>query len=370
MFARNPRRGPRGVTMQFRLGSHARRAVLLATGVLGCATASVRSASISTSQASLAGPAHRRGSTSGAEVVGVEDAHRTIELPLRQLKTAHIVLPVVIGGRAPMSFILDTGASMSVITPQTRDALGYSPQAGLAVEGRGAGGTITNVKLLVLERLEIGPRTYRKHAVAVADLSHLEEKLEAPIAGILGRNFLARHKVEIDFSTGMIRLHPEGSNLEQGEMSGRRLERVPFTEFESAPLIRVQVKLNDKHTVPAVLDLGAGRSVMNWEAAKRVGVSRKSKGVKPSKEPLLGADNKPISTASYRFARLALGATTFAQPEVFLADLPVFRTLGIADGPAMVFGIDMLRDRVIIIDYAKQTVHISQPLSPTITAVR
>ncbi|MBS0461850.1 MAG: retroviral-like aspartic protease family protein [Proteobacteria bacterium] len=53
-------------------------------------------------------------------------------------------------------------------------------------------------------------------------------------------------------------------------------------------------------------------------------------------------------------ARIDIGAVTFARPAVRFADMPVFRTLGLDDGPALILGMDQLsRMGAIAIDFPR-----------------
>jgi hypothetical protein len=194
---------------------------------------------------------------------GVQEAPKLVELPLRRSASGHVLIAVDLGSLGTGDFVLDTGASMSVITPATRDGLGIAADAGLVAEGRGAGGSLGEIRIVTIPRLRVGGRSYDGHTVAVMDLEHLAEKLGQPFAGILGRNFLERHILDVDFPAGQLRLWPPDAAV--GGVDS--LQQVGITRFEAGGLIRVEVVLDGKVTMPAVLDLGAGRSVIDWQAA-------------------------------------------------------------------------------------------------------
>ena len=44
---------------------------------------------------------------------------------------------------------------------------------------------------------------------------------------------------------------------------------------------------------------------------------------------------------------------------LYIGDIGVFETLGIADGPAMVLGVDLLNDRRVLIDYPAHVLLVS-----------
>jgi len=280
----------------------------------------------------------------------------TVELELERLASGHLVVPLRVEAHT-FSFILDTGASTSVITPKTRDALGIAADAGMKVEAAGANGSVDGVRLLNVEAVEVGPRTYRDLSMAVMELGHLESKLGAPVDGILGRNFLARNDVEIDFVTKKLRMYKPGA-IDAGTLTVRQMIAVPYGSFP-AGLMRIDVQLDGKVDVPAVFDLGAARSVVNWHAARALGVDAKAAEKLPAAASVVGADDRALATSRHTFGRLATGDLRVERPELHIADLEVFATLGVADGPAMVFGLDLVDDRRLVIDYADQKIYVS-----------
>jgi predicted aspartyl protease len=303
-------------------------------------------------------PAAAGQTTGGAPSAEDRTSQPTVELPLKQLSSNHIVVPFAIGAREPMAFILDTGASTSVISRETQRVLGYRDEDGTPVKGQGANGELNDVRLFSVPDARVGDRVYRDLSVAVMDLRHLQDKLDEPVAGILGRNFLARHDLEIDFVGRKLLLH--GSDgVETGNVDVSAMAASEYGNMVGG-LIGIEVSIDGGEAFPAVLDLGAARSVMNWHAARAVGLSRNSKALADSPEALLGADNTPIETKFITFETIAVGAAKIAKPTVYIADLVVFQTLGVADGPAMVFGVDMLVQRSIVIDYQSQQVYISR----------
>ncbi|MCA9662080.1 MAG: aspartyl protease family protein [Myxococcales bacterium] len=285
----------------------------------------------------------------------------TVELPLRQIASEHIVLAVAVGDQPAMDYILDTGASMTVITPQTRDSLGIAADAGVAVKAAGAGGEVaTEVRVIELEGVVVGERTYDTIPAAVMNLDHLIAKLDHPVAGILGRNFLERHDVELDLAGGALRFHGAGALARRDADRLAEMRAVPFDRFPIG-LIRIKVKLDGAHDLAGVFDLGAGRTVINWRAAAAAGLRPDSKGVTKASEAALGADTQMMALRKARFASVGLGDVTFADPELYIADLPVFDTLGIGDEPAIVFGVNMVAGRTVVIDYENSTIYLSDP---------
>jgi predicted aspartyl protease len=104
---------------------------------------------------------------------------------------------VEVNGLGPFNFVLDTGASSSVITPNTAKAAGVK-RTGKSPIAVGAGGRI-KAGLAKLKTLRLAPYTARNLEVALMDLDGVEKRLGIRVAGIIGYNFLRNYVVTIDF---------------------------------------------------------------------------------------------------------------------------------------------------------------------------
>lgn len=284
-----------------------------------------------------------------------------IRLPLRRLASGHIVVAVTVDDGSPVEFVLDTGASVSVVTPSTRDRAGFGPEDGVIAQAAGAGGSIPEVRVLELPHLGVAGRDYSDLTVAVMDLSHLDEDDEHTLGGILGKNFLARHVVSLDFVDGELLLFPADA-VESGQVHVDGLLGVAYTEFP-AGLIRLDVAVDGGATMPAVLDLGAGRTIMNWHAAGELGLSPDA-GELQRVDSMRGADNNPLDARLRTFERLTLGDLEFQSPPIVIADLPVFEQLGVAGVPAMVVGVDLFAHRELVLDFGARRLYVSELRPP------
>lgn len=275
-------------------------------------------------------------------------------VPLRRAKTGHILVPVEFEDRR-FEFILDTGASISVITPTTRAAIGMPDDAGNEVPAAGANGDIANVRIVELANMRVAGRVYALTMAAVMSLEHLEGPLGEALPGILGQSFLAEHHLELDFAARTVTLHPR-------EADPPRLPDAVVVDYEFfavAALIKLQVSVNGSKPFPALLDLGAARSILNWRAAKLLGLDPQSPDLERAPEPMLGADNQPLELRVHRFDQIDVGTHRVDHPELYIGDIGVFQTLDMADGPAMVFGVDMFAGQRIVIDYAAQQIQVA-----------
>jgi len=126
---------------------------------------------------------------------GMPTSHETwVTFRLAGSKQALILLPVFIDGRGPYSFLLDTGATSTVVSNELADAL--TLPLGEKQDGRGAGGKMTLVKSQV-PSLTLGVEMLEGLPVSVTDLSFLGRAMGVQVDGALGHSFL-RHFAILD----------------------------------------------------------------------------------------------------------------------------------------------------------------------------
>lgn len=107
-----------------------------------------------------------------------------------------IILETTVEGQGPFRFVLDTGASLTIISPelaQTLDITLEQPQVGL-----GAGGGV-EVRIGTVRSVSIGETRQENVKVGVMDLRGIAAAVGSEIDGIIGYNFLSNYRVMIDY---------------------------------------------------------------------------------------------------------------------------------------------------------------------------
>jgi predicted aspartyl protease/thioredoxin-like negative regulator of GroEL len=139
-----------------------------------------------------------------------------VELPMRTTSSGFISGEVQIEGvNKPLNFIIDTGASISVLSDKLagREELA-SFREGVRMRVFGAAGVEEDVKTLVLPRVLVGTHSQRGVSAAVLDLDSINETTGFEQTGIIGGNFLFNYRITFDFKRGVLRLEtqPGGGN--------------------------------------------------------------------------------------------------------------------------------------------------------------
>ena len=133
-----------------------------------------------------------------------------IEIPLRTTASGFITGELRLEGvERPQNFIIDTGASITVVSERLaaqEEMSAYLQKTRMRVFG--AAGIADDVKIVVLPRVTLGPLIRENIRAAVLDLEPLNETAGFTQDGILGANFLRHFRVGLDFQRGVIRLEP------------------------------------------------------------------------------------------------------------------------------------------------------------------
>jgi predicted aspartyl protease len=158
-------------------------------------------------------------SRQGLKFAQAPDAQpEVIEIPVRTTASGFITGELRLEGiERPQNFIIDTGASISVISERLADTEGmaaYLQNTRMRIFG--AAGVADDVRLFLLPRVTVGTLMRENLGAAVLDLEPINETAGFTQDGILGANFLRHFRVAFDFQRGVIRLEPLARTARDG----------------------------------------------------------------------------------------------------------------------------------------------------------
>ncbi len=143
-----------------------------------------------------------------------------LEIPLRTTSSGFLSGEVRLEGvERPLNFIIDTGASVSVVSEKLaaeEQLINYLEPTRLRIYG--AAGIADDVKSLLLPKVMLGTFTRERISAAILDLEPVNETAGFTQNGILGGNYLRHFRVSFDFQRGLIRLEPLNKNARSGEV--------------------------------------------------------------------------------------------------------------------------------------------------------
>lgn len=281
--------------------------------------------------------------------------------PMTVLPNGLPVAHVSVEGHGPFRFIIDTGASSTAVLPALHAALPVRLKAAAKQNLHGAGGAQT-VDLLQLDRLGVGGRLEKGlRAFNLPD----GPVNQMGVHGVLGADVLARYELEMDVPGRRWSLREPA----EARSAGGPFVAVPF-DLDDANAPRFTVLVDGK-PIAAMLDTGARGTIINWAAARAL-------GVKPSDPDLAhgasaqGATSGATTLVAKQFGELRIGELSNADPRLMIGDLPFFAVLGLSETPGMILGIDQLSTAPFVVDYGRRELRFSArsreragPLSPS-----
>ncbi|GIM03551.1 hypothetical protein Vretimale_8301 [Volvox reticuliferus] len=181
-----------------------------------------------------------------------------------------LVAPIDVEDVGFVNFLLDSGSSGALITAELRESLGLSPSDGQVVKGVDSSGLTLRQKVR-LPPLRLGPQLLD---IRDAYVTTLKSDHDIDVGGVLGLNFLRMFELEICQDRQRMAFHPPG-HIDKGVLDVEGMARLKCDVLKGG-LLGVPVSLNGSARFPAILDLGANFSILNWPAAELAGVRRGS----------------------------------------------------------------------------------------------
>ncbi len=135
---------------------------------------------------------------------------KNLSLPLRLTSSGFLSGEVELEGvQVPLNFIVDTGASVSVIS----DALANSKEISPFIKAEkmrviGAAGITEDVPSFLLPRISFGTHSRNSITAVALDLDLINETSGFEQAGILGGNFLKNYRLTFDFPNSKVIFEP------------------------------------------------------------------------------------------------------------------------------------------------------------------
>ena len=129
-----------------------------------------------------------------------------LSLPLRLTSSGFLSGEVRLEGvEVPLNFIVDTGASISVISDDVAETKEISPFAETEkMRVIGAAGITDSVPIFMLPRVSFGNHSRQSIKAIALDLNLINESAGFVQAGILGGNFLKNYRLTFDFENSKV----------------------------------------------------------------------------------------------------------------------------------------------------------------------
>lgn len=260
------------------------------------------------------------------------------EIDARKSRT-RMTVQVLINGRGPYRFLVDSGADTSVVGLRIARDLQLPLGKPVILNNMTARNVVDRVKV---DALTVGPSTIRD-----LQLPALREQ-DMGGEGMLGIDALVQQRLLMDFEKLSIQVEDARQPIKTypGEIvvtAQRRRGQLILTEVRAGSL-----KLD------AVIDTGTEISIGN--SALREKLIRKSRE-KFWTVPTTGVTGVTMNLQLAVIRELELGSVTLRNVPIAFADLPPFKVFGIAEEPALLLGTDVLENfRRVSLDFHSRKV--------------
>jgi hypothetical protein len=286
------------------------------------------------------------------------------EIPYRYDYSGWITVPVTVNGQGPYDFIVDTGATLSVVFENLAEQQEFP-----FVDG--------DLKRILglIEANSLPPRQIGRIEAGGLALENLESVVindwlapRVTPQGVLGLDFLSRYVVEIDPEDSVIRLYDRAvpDVVKDRKWGEARLTPVIFAA-SARPLYTVKARIRRK-LYPFILDLGASGTLINYPAledmlvTRRVNIRSTPTGFRdPKVQDLFGNEQ---SARLVRIQRIKVGRAVWRNTIVNVYNSDVFKELSVGEEPYGLLGADLLQGRGVVIDFPGNRIHIGPEVEP------
>lgn len=244
------------------------------------------------------------------------------------------------GEGRPVRCLIDTGAMQAVLAPELLADRGARRLG--EVHATGAGGSL-RLASWQIDGWRLGGQALPRFAALASNLGK-----DTPC--VLGLAALPGPRIELDFRGGRLRATPDVGELPR---------HLPYEQILG--FLRLSLPFPGQTHAVLILDTGAGTSVLNREAGRRLGLDP----ARPANWALRrGLDGRTRRHRVHTLDGLRLLPDGATLTRVEIAELPVLDALGVrAEAPGGLLGADALQGRRVVIDRQRQRLEF-EPASP------
>lgn len=263
--------------------------------------------------------------------------------PTRMDRIGRVMTNVMVNGKGPFRFVIDTGASRSTLAPHLARALGLTHSVGRNVMLNGVTGA-AEVPTVAVDSLEIGALKFEKQNLPVIFTS-----IMGNADGILGVAGFHDQRIDVDFKRDRVQVVESNGKRPHFSMVTARANR------NSTGLMILDVRVGRRIKAKAVIDTGAERTLGN--VALQMAMNKGKRRHDPVSAVVHGATPDIADGEVQQIKEATIGDMKLTNLDVIFADFHVFKLWGLHQEPALLVGMDMLGvlERLVI-DYRRNEV--------------
>ena len=258
-------------------------------------------------------------------------------------RIGRVMAPVFVNGVGPFAFVVDTGASSSVISPRVVARLKLVPDPARAKLLRGITGSEV-VSTVAVESITAG-----EIMLAKSELPVVEPRVFADADGIFGADAFARGCLYVNFANAHVSILRTacprvGENWE-----------IMRAKLRFGGLAVVNARVGNTRVI-AIIDTGAERSLGNPALLAASGLQSLADDPS-SRKQVFSATSQAVFGNLIATPSIRLGGVEIGNLHVVFGDFEVFRMWGVGDQPAIVLGMDILgTTQALMVDYRREEI--------------
>ena len=268
-------------------------------------------------------------------------------IPARDGESGHIIVTTYVDGHGPYDFLLDTGASISVLFEHTWRDIPVLPSSDETIHVLSMTG-VGSFPVASVKHISVGSEVWEGARVALLPDDTLVARR---FDGILGIDFLGRYAVWHSPADRSVRLYPRELVAERS-----------YVGWDAIPLYDMRIRGGevsvlafdiyiDFERIPTIFDLGATVNLMNRRAARMLGVPVR----RPREIPdVWGVTGKTPVMTELHVTWLKVENTLWRRKQFLIGDFPVFEAFEYSTRPLAIAGSSFFKGRDFIIDFAGQ----------------
>ncbi|MEO6534664.1 MAG: aspartyl protease family protein [Sphingomicrobium sp.] len=249
-------------------------------------------------------------------------------------ETSRLSVDVLVNGRGPYQFVVDSGADTSAVGLQIARRLELPLGSPAILNG------MTSRDLV--DRVKVAELSFGHSAIRDLELPALRE-LDLGGDGLLGIDALIRQRLLLDFEKKIIRVEDatKAYKPEPGEI-------VIVARRQHGQLILTKVRAASI-PIDAVIDTGTEITIGNMALRNKLIRNNRKSFITVE---TIGVTGKSARLEIARVGQLDLGPVTLRDVPMAFADVPPFKLFGLLDEPAILLGTDVLEHfRKVSLDF-------------------
>ncbi len=272
-------------------------------------------------------------------------------------RIGRVMAPVFVNGVGPFAFVVDTGASSSVIGPRVVARLELKPDPARAKLLRGITGSEI-VPTVPIDSISAGGIRLNR-----SDLPVVEPRVFANADGIFGADAFAQGCLHIDFVESRLQILQSGCPRVDPHWETLR------AKLRFGGLVVVNARVGHAR-VAAIVDTGAERSLGN--PALLAALEMAGLGADPARRTrVYAATSQAVYGVLLPTPPIRVGSLEIGNFNVVFGDFEVFHMWGVHDEPAIVLGMDVLgTTQALMIDFRRGELRVLLQGEPNTLRVR